>query len=115
MSVTQINRANCKVLRKDINEALEKILSKHGLIGSIGRITFDPGAELRTKLTVTQVAPGVKQTGTPQVGEVWMLGTKQYTITSVVGKEILATRPVRGLPRTYRVLAKHVPQMVRVK
>lgn len=102
MSITTINKANCEVLRKDINEALEKILSKHGLIGSIGRITFDPGAEIRTKLTIVQPAAGVTQGAKPKVGEVWSFGNKQYTILTETPK-ITATRLVRGLPRTFRV------------
>lgn len=115
MSVTQINRANCKVLRKDIDAALASVLSKHGLVGSIGRITFEPGLELRTKLVVTQPTPGVVKAKDPKVGEVWMLGNKKYTIQTVAHGEIFATRPVRGVPRTYRVLAKHLPMMTRVK
>jgi len=114
MSVTQINKANCKVLREDINKALEGILSKHGLVGSIGRITFDPGVELRTKLTVTQADPAVKNTQSPAVGQVWLFGNKKYTITSTIG-EVMATRPVRGLPRTFRVPAKTLATGTRVK
>jgi len=114
MSVTQINKANCKVLREDINKALEGILSKHGLVGAIGRITFDPGIELRTKLTVTQLNPAVRNTQTPAVGQVWMFANKKYTITSTIG-EVLASRPVRGLPRTYRIPAKMIAVGTRVK
>ena len=114
MSVTQINKANCNVLRKDINEALERILSKHGLVGSIGRITFYPGIELRTKLTVTQVDPTVRNTKTPAVGQVWIFGGKKYTIKSTIG-EVLASRPVSGLPRTYRIPPKMLAVGTRVK
>lgn len=115
MSVTQINKSNCKVLREDINNALAAVLAKHGLVGSIGRITFEPGLELRTKLIVTQPTPGVVKARDPKVGEIWMLGNKKYTIISVMNGEILATRPVRGAPRTYRILPKHIFQMTRVK
>jgi hypothetical protein len=114
MSVTQINKANCKVLREDINKALQGILSKHGLVGTIGRITFDPGVELRTKLTVTQVNPAVTNTLFPAVGQVWLFGNKKYTITSTDG-EVLASRPVRGFPRTYRIPSKMLAVGTRVK
>ena len=114
MSVTPINKANCKVLREDINKALAEILSKHGLVGSIGRITFEPGVELRTKLTVTQTNPSVKNTQTPAVGQLWVFGGKKYTITSTIG-EVLASRPVRGLPRTYRIPPKMLAVGTRIK
>jgi hypothetical protein len=115
MSVTQINKANCRVLREDINKALADILSKHGLVGSIGRITFDPGVEIRTKLTITQPVDGaMKDTQKPAVGQTWVFGGKRYTISSTIG-DVLASREVRGLSRTYRIPPKMLAVGTRVK
>ncbi len=49
--ITQFNRANLKTLRTDIDNALEAVLAKHGLSGSIGRISFSAN-EFKTRLTV---------------------------------------------------------------
>jgi hypothetical protein len=52
MAVKSFDRSNLKILRDDINEALNVVMKKHGLTHSIGRIGFDD-LKFSTKLVVT--------------------------------------------------------------
>jgi len=50
--ITKLNRNNVSMLREDLDNALNKVLAKHGMTADLGRITFLPN-ELRCKLTVS--------------------------------------------------------------
>lgn len=105
---TYIDRASCSTLRSDMNKALRDVLDKHGLQATLGRITFEPGRQLRCKLTVIQPALDASPSEKPKVGERWVFGNKTYKITSVGENEVIGSRPVATrwagqMDRNYRI------------
>lgn len=49
-TIKQFDKANLKVIRKDIDDALKQVMEKHGIDLSIGNISFDAG-RFTTRLT----------------------------------------------------------------
>lgn len=58
MSITAFDRNNLKTLRKDIDDALAAVATKHGIDLSIGTISFDQN-KFTTRLTVTTKASAI--------------------------------------------------------
>ena len=49
--ITSFNRSNLKALRSELDDALNKVLAKHGLSAELGNIRFG-NTDFRTQLTV---------------------------------------------------------------
>lgn len=102
MANVTIDRYSVTDIRNTINKALTEALEKSGLTAQIGRITYEPGKELRTKLTVAQrQTPKNTNKQTPKIGESWMYGGKVYRIESVVGNTIMMSRASRARNARY--------------
>ena len=105
---TPITRGTIKTLRADATKAIQDVMTKHGLMADLGRITFEPGLSFRCKLTVTAAADPTAPKAVPVVGEVWFYGSKSYRIVSVgllsvVGARFSRTRRFGLVERQYRI------------
>ena len=105
MANVTIDRYSVTDLRNTITKALNEALEKSGLVAQIGRITYEPGKELRTKLTVAQrQTKTVQNRRVPKAGESWMYGSKVYRIESVLGNVVMMSRASRARNARYDVV-----------
>ncbi len=98
----KINNLSVTSIRNKIQMAINAALANDGLQLDIGRVTYQPGVDMRFKVTimeqnaVSKVLAGIM----PKVGETWRFGNKLYDITGFrAGRQydyVLASREVHG-------------------
>lgn len=99
---SQINRDLCRTLRGQLTKALDVVLEDHNLKGALGNMTFEPGREIRFKVTIIQPAnPSATTQPKPAVGDRWSYGNKTYRITQVNLNDVIGERSCRPTHRNF--------------
>lgn len=82
---TPINRTSVRGLGKEMERVLQELFDRHGLIVSVGRLTYVGGSEFRTKVTVVQPAAEPNQY---VVGDHWKYANRVWQITAINGDAV---------------------------
>jgi hypothetical protein len=123
--MTKFDNATIKNLRREYQAAIDAVSKKYGLVGEMGRITYEDN-EFRCKLTVTAPATLVKATlsnpmynatghphpSTSYIGRSYKLRNSVYTITDMKSPGVFLAKNQNG--RLFRIKADQLKGMIAI-
>lgn len=107
MEIKYIGRPECKIIRKEAVEALNKALADLGLQGSLGNMTYD-GSKVSAKLTITLAGVDVAKEEFEKHCYLYDLKKSDYGMQFVSQGETFELCGIKPRARKFPLVAKNV-------